>query len=93
MPSVIGSATVDENCGIFTLVYIDRNVKGNCSDPYQELITRKWIVTDPYGNRNECVQIITIARTPIASILVPPNFDGIEEDMLLCSNKKIRRRI
>jgi len=88
LPSVIGSATVDENCGIFTLVYIDRNVKGNCSDPYQELITRKWIVTDPYGNRNECVQIITIARTPIASILVPPNFDGIEDDMLLCSNKK-----
>jgi hypothetical protein len=59
-PSVTGLATAIDQCDSITIVYHDSTVAIISNDIISGYTTfRRWIASDPYGNADTCVQVIT----------------------------------
>ncbi|MBK8955134.1 MAG: T9SS type A sorting domain-containing protein [Saprospiraceae bacterium] len=86
-PFYMGTPTVIENCGGASLSYADKVEQGGCGFDFEERITRTWVAVDASGNRNVCVQVITVAIATLADVDVPLNYDDIEEPSLSCDGK------
>ncbi|MBP9208926.1 MAG: HYR domain-containing protein [Saprospiraceae bacterium] len=86
-PAYMGIPGVDENCGGYSLTYRDNVTQGGCAAGYEELIVRTWTAEDAYGNKDQCVQTITVSLATLSSIDVPLNFDDIESPALACDGK------
>lgn len=86
-PDLMGIPTVIENCGSYTLTYFDDTEYGDCARSFQEIIHRNWIVTDEQGNKITCVQNITVLFVNITQVLLPEDYDDLDNPALLCDEK------
>jgi len=73
-------------CGPATLTYFDQVMPQTCSSIYTKIITRSWTATDLSGNTATCNQIINLLRPTFSDIVMPPDFDGIDEDVFDCDD-------
>ncbi|MDV7402963.1 hypothetical protein RZS08_66685, partial [Arthrospira platensis SPKY1] len=60
--------------------YTEATFPGDCGGP-SETIIRVWTVVDPSGNESSCTQTITRERPTLASVELPPMYDGMDADM------------
>ncbi len=66
--------------------YTDQLTPTNCPDSFAYQIIRHWTATDPYGNVDQCSQIITAKKFNINLVTFPLNKDGIEAPALVCND-------
>lgn len=86
-PGVVAQEpVVTENCGAYSLTYVDNETIGSCGDPFANVIERTWTVTDNSGNSAQCVQIINVNFAAIADVEFPMNLDNLELPALSCEN-------
>ncbi len=76
-PSNTGEPDVFEACGFYSLTYKDVVSKGSCAVGYDKIITRYFIAVDAVGNRDTCIQIITVALGDLDDLSYPLNYDGL----------------
>ncbi|HEX5626133.1 MAG TPA: HYR domain-containing protein, partial [Saprospiraceae bacterium] len=86
-PFFMGTPTVVENCGGYSLSYKDVVTYGGCAAQFEERIERTWTAIDGSGNKNSCVQTITVALATLNDVNVPLNYDDLEEPALACDEK------
>jgi hypothetical protein len=68
--NVTGVATASDVCGGVTMAYAD-SVQSNCGGT--KVIKRTWTATDDCGNRQSCVQTITVLDRLKPTLAVPPD--------------------
>ena len=68
--NITGVATASDTCGSVTMAYADA-VQSNCGNT--KVIKRTWTATDECGNRQSCVQTITVIDTIKPTISIPPD--------------------
>ncbi len=68
-PSVTGTATATDNCGIGAITHSDITTPGSCPGNYT--IDRTWMVSDAAGNSSSCQQIITVSDVTAPVITCP----------------------
>lgn len=74
-------------CGPATLGYTDVILREDCLTDYAKIIARTWVATDAAGNASQaCTQYIYVYRNGLETLRFPPNYDGIDEDALSCSD-------
>lgn len=91
-PDAVGIPTMADNCtpaNELTYNYVDEEIALGCGvfqNGHQVLkrIDRTWFVSDEYGNSTTCVQKIWLKHITLASIVFPPNMDGITTPALNC---------
>ena len=71
-------------CGDADLSFSDMEISQTCTDPFESLVQRTWLLTDFSGSTNSCVQIISKERTTIADVVFPGDWDGVTNPVLLC---------
>ncbi len=76
-------------CGTATLSYTDELIEKDCSSKYSAIIERNWTGTDKWGNESYCLQKIYVIRTGTSFLEFPPNYDGIDEEILYCKDAGI----
>ncbi len=76
-PFYLGTPSVIEGCGAYTLTYKDVVRKGTCADGYDHVIIRTWTAVDAVGNKGTCVQTITVLLASLADIIPPLDFTGL----------------
>ncbi|MBK8955512.1 MAG: T9SS type A sorting domain-containing protein [Saprospiraceae bacterium] len=76
-PSFTGTPGVYEACGGYTLTYKDIVSKGSCQSGYDKIISRHFIAVDESGNRDTCIQTITVALGDLNNLTYPLNYDGL----------------
>lgn len=76
-PSNTGEPGVREACGFYSLTYKDVVQKGSCAAGYDKVITRYFIAVDAVGNRDTCIQVITVALGDLDDLTYPLNYDGL----------------
>jgi subtilisin-like proprotein convertase family protein len=79
-------APVLESCSNTTLSYIDTKAPQNCASGLSEIITRKWTAVDASGNSSTCVQTLSLERPTLADVVLPPNYDDIDEPAFTCGS-------
>ncbi len=74
------------SCGDdYTVTYVDSEDPQDCTNPdYANIVTRTWTVVDGYGNSTSCVSTIFVLRRGLDDVVVPPNYDGIDQPVLAC---------
>ncbi len=75
-PAILGTPVVIENCGNYTLTYVDQLTKGNCTVGVDHWIRRTWTAIDNSGNKSYCSQLITVVYKSVQLISVPPDYNG-----------------
>ncbi|MDX1407458.1 MAG: HYR domain-containing protein, partial [Saprospiraceae bacterium] len=65
--------TVTENCGFYTLDYVDTEIGDDCTGGG---ILRTWTATDASGNTGTCVQTINITPLSLSGLECPANYTG-----------------
>ncbi|MDX1479985.1 MAG: hypothetical protein R3301_19895, partial [Saprospiraceae bacterium] len=65
--------TVTENCGFYTLDYVDTEIGDDCTGAG---ILRTWTATDASGNTGTCVQTIGIEPMSLSGLQCPANYTG-----------------
>ncbi len=66
---------VDDNCEVVSLEPLDGPfMPADCDEEYVGSFTRRWIATDGYGNKDTCVQEVSLLRTDLTMISWPANF-------------------
>ncbi len=79
--------TALDGCDNFVDVsFIDVVANQACASPYSKIITRTWKATDDYSNVDQCTQTIFVLRKQLADVLLPPNYDDIDEPALSCND-------
>ena len=86
-PFYMGTPSVAENCGSYSLTFSDNVNQGSCALNYQELIVRTWTAIDAQGNRAECIQTIQVALATLSSVSVPADYDDSDQPALSCDGK------
>lgn len=76
-PSSTGTPGVTEHCGGYALTYKDVVSKGSCALGYDKIITRYFIAEDASGNKDTCIQTITIDLGDLNNLTYPLNYDGL----------------
>ncbi len=76
-PIYTGEPSVKEACGSYSLTYKDIVSKGACALGYDKIITRYFIAVDNSGNRDTCIQTITVNLGNLDNITYPLHFDGL----------------
>ena len=92
LPKITGIPDVQENCGGFTLDYMDEITRGSCFQNYQALIKRTWKATDDFGKTSTCIQFITILNGNLDNISLPSDFDDSDKQSLLCDERIDRNK-
>ncbi|MCC6816318.1 MAG: T9SS type A sorting domain-containing protein [Saprospiraceae bacterium] len=91
-PRDLGTPTVTEGCGSYSLTYKDVVTKGGCTQGYDRIVTRTWTAIDAQGNKSTCVQTITVLLGNLGDIVPPLDFTGLNlpghTHMLSCDAKR-----
>ncbi|GIV31152.1 MAG: hypothetical protein KatS3mg029_0503 [Saprospiraceae bacterium] len=67
--------------------YTDVLVSSVCDgDSIAFFLTRTWQATDPFGNVTTCQFVITGKRITLLDVEFPPNYDGIQQPRIQCSD-------
>ncbi|MCB0535135.1 MAG: proprotein convertase P-domain-containing protein, partial [Saprospiraceae bacterium] len=74
-----------EPCSAASLCYLDTEVSQNCASGLTKIINRKWTATDASGNTATCIQQIRFLRPTLDDLVLPPNYDDVDEPSLPCS--------
>lgn len=75
-----------DNCAPAQMSYTDEVVEESCSSIYSKVIKRTWNAIDIYGNVSQsCDQFIYVYRNGLEDLILPPNYDDIDEPALSCS--------
>ena len=69
-----------------TLTYIDVVLPELCPTGLTSTIFRNWTASDASGNTSTCIQEIGLIRPTLADIVMPPNYDDIDEDAFSCED-------
>ncbi len=75
-PLNLGHPLVRENCGQFSLTYVDVTTKGNCQIGVEKWIRRTWTAVDNSGNKSFCSQNITVLYQDLANIQMPLDYNN-----------------
>lgn len=77
--------TVSDNCSNWVVTFTDQIVNNYCAE-FSRIVYRTWTVTDNNnGMTASCIQTISMRRATLANLGVPPNWDGVQNDMIECS--------
>ncbi len=76
-PIATGEPKTVEACGDYFPSYYDVVSKGSCGLGYDRIIIRHFIAVDESGNRDTCVQRITVKLGDLNSLTYPLNWDGL----------------
>ncbi len=87
VPALTGTPTAADCVG-FSLSYTDLYQHNGCVDPMGQTM-RTWTAVDDFGNSSVCTQLIYVALPQNAQIAFPPDFDGLSQPALDCSNPQI----
>src|SRR6056297_2468649 len=72
-------------CGDVTLSFEDNVVDyPECTGDFVSTIFRDWTAIDESGNVSTCQDTINVTRSTLNDVVLPPNYDGIDEDALAC---------
>src|SRR6056297_2396034 len=72
-------------CGDVTLSFEDNVVDyPECTGDFVSTIFRDWTAIDESGNVSTCQDTINVTRSSLNDVVLPPNFDGLDEDALAC---------
>ncbi len=52
----------------------------------QKIIHRTWTATDDFGNKGNCLQVITLERATLGDVHFPANLDGLQAPILNCGD-------
>ncbi|MEO6038329.1 MAG: hypothetical protein ABIQ93_07950, partial [Saprospiraceae bacterium] len=70
--------TVQENCGLYTLNYLDTWTDLGCTGSVNGMsdlsayAIRKWTATDNHGNSSTCIQYLYFRRLHLGDLIMPP---------------------
>ncbi len=90
VPVVAGGQTigffdaVNDNCIVDSVLVTDLLIP-SCTESWDSLI-RRYTVVDTAGNSAFENQLILLERGSLDSVIFPPNYDGIDQPILDCSN-------
>ena len=73
-------------CTEAVVSYRDEEMMFTCADSIERVIFRRWTAIDEFENVNSCIQEIYVKRDSLASVTMPPNYDGIDEEALECGD-------
>ena len=65
------------------LSYVDHHTNGSCAGAYGTTI-RTWTAVDASGNSVTCNQTITFVNPDLADVVLPPDYDGVDNPYILC---------
>src|SRR6056297_196602 len=72
-------------CGDVTLSFEDNVVDyPECTGDFVSTIFRDWTAIDESGNVSTCQDTINVTRSTLNDVVLPPNYDGIDEHALAC---------
>jgi subtilisin-like proprotein convertase family protein len=72
-------------CGDITATFKDNIMDQDCDSDFDKIIEREWRAIDEYGNISEpCTQLIYVYRNGLSTLVLPLNFDGIQNPVLSC---------
>ncbi len=72
-------------CSNVTLTYEDEVVDNGCSADFETTIFRTYTATDASGNSTTAVDTVFVERITLADLVLPPNYDDIDQPSLSCS--------
>jgi len=81
----IPGIAVTDGCGPVDLSFTDTEIPGDCASGFTKTIRRKFTAVDGSGNSITCVQNINFARPNLADVVVPPNYDDLQEPAFACT--------
>ncbi|MBK7939742.1 MAG: HYR domain-containing protein [Lewinellaceae bacterium] len=73
-------------CSDVTLTYTDQTTPQNCASGLLSIISRRWMAKDASGNTATCIQPIYLLRPTLADVILPPNFDFVDEPGFSCTD-------
>ena len=68
------------------LTYQDETALSFCVDDIRFQTTRTFTASDPVGNVDVCEQMITGIRVQLSEVVFPPDYDGVDQMKLDCSD-------
>src|SRR6056297_2100188 len=75
-------------CGDVTLSFEDNVVEyAECTGDFVSTIFRDWTAVDESGNVSTCQDTINVTRSSLNDVVLPPNFDGLDEPALSCDGE------
>src|SRR6056297_1440828 len=75
-------------CGDVTLSFEDNVVDyPECTGDFVSTIFRDWTAIDESGNVSTCQDTINVTRSSLNDVVLPPNFDGLDEPALSCDGE------
>lgn len=73
-----------DDCSSVWLTHTDSKDSYDCSQPFDQIISRFWTATDANANRVQCTQSIFVKRLPLDSLVLPPRYNDLELPALSC---------
>ncbi len=70
----------------YSVYFNDQTSTFNCPDIEDYVITRTWSSENTYGEATSCIQTITAIRFSLEDVVMPPDFDGIDQPKLSCES-------
>ena len=74
-----------DQCSNVTLTYEDEVIDNGCGEMFETTIFRTYTATDESGNSTTAVDTVFVERITLADVIIPSNFDDIDEPSLSCS--------
>jgi len=76
---------VTDGCGPVDLTFTDTEIQRDCASGFTKTIRRKFLAVDGSGNSVTCIQNINFLRPNLGNVVVPPNYDDIDEPAFACT--------
>ncbi len=73
-----------DNCSDVTLSYTDQSYPQLCQTGLTAIVYRTWTAKDKSNNTASCVQEIRLVRPSLDDVVLPPNYDDIDEPSFNC---------
>lgn len=79
-----------DDCSIVTLSYVDIEQELSCqATGFAKQVTRTWTATDEANNSSLCEQVIMVRPLSLEDVVLPPHFDGMDNQPLSCDGNWI----
>ncbi len=75
-----------DNCSDVTLSFTDDTYPQTCQSGLTAIVYRTWTAKDKSNNTATCVQEIRLIRPTLDDVVLPPNYDDIDEPSFECDS-------